>query len=686
MSGQGRVYAYKVEEVGDIKSTHQYKITVRFDIAFDYGGYNYNSPSWWIATSEHAQQWGNTNISVPSGNGSWVWQWMGDKTFTVTMPTSGASKTINLSASCSTGISPATINANGSYTFSAVTWQWTVSYNANGGSGAPSSQTKTYGSTLTLSSTKPTRTGYTFQGWATSASATSATYSAGGSYTSNAAVTLYAVWKINTYTVSYNANGGSGAPSSQTKTYGKNLTLSSTKPTRTNYDFLGWATSASSTTVAYSAGGTYTNNAAVTLYAVWKLAYWNPRITNLKIERTDSSGDTELYGEYAKVTFNWSICTTAGTNACKSCTIAYGSNSTSVTLSGSSASVIIGTIPTDSTTVAKVTLTDTLGGSSSASVTLQSVAYIIDIKSGGTGVAFGKAAEADKSVQSAWNFEIDNNVASTDTYFIAKRTDTETRVGFGIGTGGVNHGIWSDPNGKWLIYGDGSDVFLSGGALKMTDRETAAKSINFIGSNPISATSNDTRANWVNQGLGVAYYNTASCLNGQPAQWGYLLNLTTGSGSEIGQIFFPYTTGNIYFRGGNNSTTSMPSSWHRALSTASVVSLYNNTSGTSSTITLSETAANFTYLEIYYGKLDSTSGGYSSVKVHNPNGKRVVFSQSNSPSPYMQLVWSKVLISGTSLTWEVSGGYLNWYVKNNTYSSGWDEGKQLIYKVVGYKF
>lgn len=93
-----------------------------------------------------------------------------------------------------------------------------VSYNANGGSGAPSSQTKWYGKSLTLSTIKPTRTGYTFQGWATSASG-SVAYSSGGSYTTNAAVTLHAVWKVITYTVSYNANGGSGAPSNQTKTY-----------------------------------------------------------------------------------------------------------------------------------------------------------------------------------------------------------------------------------------------------------------------------------------------------------------------------------------------------------------------------------------------------------------------------------------------------------------------------------
>ena len=154
---------------------------------------------------------------------------------------------------------------------------YTVKYNANGGSGAPSSQTKWKDQTLKLSTTKPTRTGYTFQGWATSASG-SVAYASGANYTANASVTLYAVWKAITYTVKYNANGGSNAPSNQTKTYGKTLTLSSTIPTRssiedngtiTEYTFKGWATSATSTSASYQAGSSYTANASVTLYAVW---------------------------------------------------------------------------------------------------------------------------------------------------------------------------------------------------------------------------------------------------------------------------------------------------------------------------------------------------------------------------------------------------------------------------------
>lgn len=148
---------------------------------------------------------------------------------------------------------------------------YTVSYSANGGSGAPGDQTKTYGVTLTLSSTAPTRSGYTFQGWATSSSG-GVSYSPGGSYTSNSSTTLYAVWSENaptTYTVYYNANGGSGAPSSQTKTHGVTLTLRTGAPTRSGYTFLGWGTSSGATTPSYQPGGSYTSNSSITLYAVW---------------------------------------------------------------------------------------------------------------------------------------------------------------------------------------------------------------------------------------------------------------------------------------------------------------------------------------------------------------------------------------------------------------------------------
>lgn len=306
-------------------------------------------------------------------------------------------RTINFCASLS-GIdmlSGKTMTASKSITIKAKP-SYTVSYSANGGSGAPSSQTKWYDESLTLSSTKPTRTGYTFKGWSTSSTATTATWSAGGTYTTNATDTLYAVWKANTYTVSYNANGGSGAPSSQTKTYGKTLTLSNTVPTRTNYNFVGWATSSTATTASYQAGGSYTKNSAATLYAVWELAYSKPRITNISVSRANTNGQLDDQGTRCKVIFSW-----ATDKAAPTITISYrqttSANWSDVTLtaqntSGTVEQILSAEFSIDKSYEVKVTVADSVG-SSYVTRTLSSGKFIIDFKAGGDGIAIGKAAE-----------------------------------------------------------------------------------------------------------------------------------------------------------------------------------------------------------------------------------------------------------------------------------------------------
>ena len=253
---------------------------------------------------------------------------------------------------------------------------YTVSYNANGGSGAPSSQTKIYGESLTLSTTKPTKanstkeitgsfdiTGnanggyfgtttttttkitagtsrtdtykYTFSHWNTASDNSGTSYSSGGSYTANAAATLYARYSsttttgttsytnnaisglttpsranstVETYTITFDANGGScsttslqskktrkytfkgwGSSASTTTTLANNTTYTQATtvyavwnqsdstaaitlptPTRSGYTFVGWATSADATT---GTTGSFTPTATDTLYAIWKQSY-----------------------------------------------------------------------------------------------------------------------------------------------------------------------------------------------------------------------------------------------------------------------------------------------------------------------------------------------------------------------------------------------------------------------------
>ena len=140
----------------------------------------------------------------------------------------------------------------------------------------------------------PTRSGYAFDGWYTAATGgTKITDST--KVTAN--TTVYAHWKANAYTVSYNVNGGTGSIASQTKTHDTNLTLTTTKPTGKSFivtynanggtvssssktvsqTFTNWNTAANGSGTAYNAGATYSANANVTLYA----QYANPSIGSL---------------------------------------------------------------------------------------------------------------------------------------------------------------------------------------------------------------------------------------------------------------------------------------------------------------------------------------------------------------------------------------------------------------------
>ena len=168
-------------------------------------------------------------------------------------------------------------------------WLW---FNMNGGSDGPSDireESRTYLSSvsITIPNEKPTKSGYTFLGWSKSSTATTATYQPGDrvSVTTDG-LDLYAVWKENKQNyyayLHYNANGGSGAPSTQSDSIyassasgSKTFTISSTKPTRSGYEFQGWSTSSGSSTASYQPGSTISVSygSSVTLYAVWKQTY-----------------------------------------------------------------------------------------------------------------------------------------------------------------------------------------------------------------------------------------------------------------------------------------------------------------------------------------------------------------------------------------------------------------------------
>lgn len=171
---------------------------------------------------------------------------------------------------------------------------YTVKYDANGGTGAPSNQTKKQGESLTISTAKPTKTGYTFTSWNTKKDGTGTKYDIGASYTVDAELTLYAQYKENTvtYAVKYDANGGENAPKEQTKTKGKELVLSTTVPTKEGYKFVNWNTKKDGTGTSYNAGAKYTTEASVTLYAQYEKEL-NEEETKYTITFYTNDGTTE---------------------------------------------------------------------------------------------------------------------------------------------------------------------------------------------------------------------------------------------------------------------------------------------------------------------------------------------------------------------------------------------------------
>ena len=85
----------------------------------------------------------------------------------------------------------------------------------------------------------------------------------------------YSLQVLNVYTITYNANGGNGAPNiTHYKAKGRTINLSSTIPTRDNYIFSGWSSSSSATSSSWSAGGSYSNDSDNVLYAVWTPAVY----------------------------------------------------------------------------------------------------------------------------------------------------------------------------------------------------------------------------------------------------------------------------------------------------------------------------------------------------------------------------------------------------------------------------
>lgn len=312
-----------------------------------------------------------------------------------TLTDNGTSVTVNTTLKMQLGSNYAMIGA---------TVKGTTTIGSGSGSSSSKTITGTYNqSSLTTILTK-SRT-FTKTGSDQSIAISGAVTVGNGTSTASATVTIPKL----TYRVTYSANGGDAdsVPEAQTKIHNTTLVLSTTAPKRPGCSFLGWNTKADGSGTHYAAGGTYTGNAALSLYAVWLGA----SVPTIDAKRTDSGGIEADEGTYGTVAATWqavgtpaaSIAVTAR-NVTAESTIALsgntsGSKAVNKSASGSVSAIFGGSLSSDvryQVTVT-VTVTATYNGATHT-VTATSTAYVtyayitLEGYKGGHGLAVGVAA------------------------------------------------------------------------------------------------------------------------------------------------------------------------------------------------------------------------------------------------------------------------------------------------------
>lgn len=231
-------------------------------------------------------------------------------------------------------------------------------------------------------------------------------------------------------------------------------------------------------------------------------AYSVPYFKSFTAIRTDANGTATDDGTYIKCNYSLGYASVNSTNNVtvklyykKNSATSYSSTTALSSSTSTSGNKSLSSIATDSTYAVYATITDNYSGTSSSSVvTVFGASRVFNITSDGTGVAIGKMAESSETFDCRWPIRTDNPAQTM-------------------------------------------------------------KNLTYRGQNILSTT-DDTTATWVDMGnLATVYYNQTDKVNGQPAQYGYLLNITAGPNStQVHHLWAQQPNGSLFHRGGNTSS------------------------------------------------------------------------------------------------------------------------------------
>lgn len=212
---------------------------------------------------------------------------------------------------------------------------YTITYNKGAyGSGTIAAGKQNYGAAFTLTSSKFTRTGYTQTGWSLNADDNTKEYDCGQSfpagYAFGSSVTLYPTWTANTYTITYDGNGGlwnGDTTWSEQVTYGSSYTTRDNFFTYQYFEFTGWNEKADGSGTSWTSwidtpwtwsGAAYAKD--ITLYAQWRritytITYNANGGTTTPATATKQAGiDMTLSGAITKANSTYTVTTTFDPN------------------------------------------------------------------------------------------------------------------------------------------------------------------------------------------------------------------------------------------------------------------------------------------------------------------------------------------------------------------------------------
>ena len=355
-------------------------------------------------------------------------------------------------------------------------------------------------------------------------------------------------------------------------------------------------------TVTDNRGRTASKTATIACYA-----HSAPSITLNAYRVASSTSTTENdSGTYTRCTYNLSYASVNNTNDV-TVKIYYKKNTentwSSVTAfednKTTSGSYTLSSIAIDSTYTVYAAISDNYSGNSESNkVTVFAAQRILNVRPKGAGIAFGKMADTDNILDSKWPIRSDDPINSM----------------------------------QYLSY---------------------------RGTNLISSTTNDTVANWNNQGnLATTLYTKTGQVNGQPSQYGFLLNFSSGVGStEMHNLWFQQPNGDVSHRGGNGEGLG---EWRKFLDSSNYTSytspkptvLFTSGTGTVGTITLSQSINHFAYIEIFY--CDNNYKQRNSVKFAVGDQHYITLSciepSTNGTEPRLYIRTSGWTIVGTTMT------------------------------------